>query len=123
MDIHPLKNLLQLQLNSDRNAVLHLPHVLSVLNVECFQPSPHLQKWIARVNSLVVSKDFGARWAGLSIALQTAKCSRDLMMECAQPWVTATLPNLSVRKHSLSYKYSFSYTPFSTLRKMNHFLL
>lgn len=97
MDTHPLKNLLQLQLGSDRNAILHLPHIISTLDAVALQPSPHTQKWTARINSLVLSKDSGARWAGLCIAFQTAAYSRDLMMECAQPWVTTALPMLSVR--------------------------
>lgn len=97
MDSHSLKNLLQLQLGSDRNAVLHLPYIVSSLNAESLQPSSHTPKWIARINSLVLSKDPGARWAGLCIAYQSSIYSRDLMMECAQPWVTGTLPMLSVR--------------------------
>ncbi|KAI0346803.1 hypothetical protein BDW22DRAFT_1386488 [Trametopsis cervina] len=88
---HPLKTLLQLQLASDGSAVLHLPYVLSSLTAKDFEASSHLQKWTARVNSLVHSKDEGARWAGLCIALRTSVLSQILMLECAQSWVTAGL--------------------------------
>ncbi|KAH9939977.1 rRNA processing/ribosome biogenesis-domain-containing protein [Amylocystis lapponica] len=94
-DHHPLKALLQLQLASDSYAVLHLPYVLETLTPEYFLPSSHTQKWTARVNSLLHSKDAGARWSGLCIASQTAVCSRALMMECAQSWVGVALPLLS----------------------------
>ncbi len=94
---HPLKALLQLQLASDAYAVLHLPYILDSLNSEALRPSQHTQKWSTRVNSLIHSKDAGARWAGLCIAFNTSFFSRDLMLECAQSWVTAVVPLLSVR--------------------------
>ena len=94
---HPLKTLLQLQLASDSLAVLHLPFILSSLNSEGLQPSPHTQKWSTRINSLIHSKDTGARWAGLCIAQRTSIYSKALMLECAQSWVTVVLPMLSVR--------------------------
>ncbi|KAL6305864.1 hypothetical protein BKA93DRAFT_824657 [Sparassis latifolia] len=94
-DPHPLKALLQLQLGSDSYAVLHLPYVLEALTPEYFLPSPHTEKWTARVNSLLNSKDSGARWSGLCLALQTAAFSRPLMMECAQNWIGIALPMLS----------------------------
>ena len=93
---HPLKTLLQTQLASDTQAVVHLPYILSTLRAEDLTPSEHTQKWIARLNSLILSKDGGARWAGLSIALKSAALSQNMMLECAQPWVGATLPLLSV---------------------------
>ncbi|KAM5534268.1 hypothetical protein V8D89_010878 [Ganoderma adspersum] len=89
---HRLKGLLQLQLASDSYAVLHLPFVLETLSKEDFLPSPHTQKWIARVNSLIHSKDPGAKWSGLCLAFQTATFSKDLMLECAQSWVGAAMP-------------------------------
>ncbi|KAL1944305.1 hypothetical protein VTO73DRAFT_3490 [Trametes versicolor] len=89
-----LKDLLQLQLASDAYAVLHLPFVLESLSKEDFQPSAHTQKWIARVNSLIHSKDPGARWSGLCLAFQTAVFSRSIMLECAQNWVAAAMPLL-----------------------------
>lgn len=92
-----LKDLLQLQLASDAYAVLHLPFVLESLSKEDFQPSAHTQKWIARVNSLIHSKDPGARWSGLCLAFQTAVFSRSIMLECAQNWVAAAMPLLVVR--------------------------
>ncbi|KAJ3551411.1 hypothetical protein NM688_g4721 [Phlebia brevispora] len=92
---NPLKILLQLQLATDSSAVQHLPSVLSSLNPQVLQPSSHTQKWTARVNSLIHSKDAGARWAGLCIAQQTSIFSKALMLECAQGWVTVVLPLLS----------------------------
>lgn len=99
--VHPLKTLLQLQLASDALAVLHLPYVLSTLNSEVLQPSSHTQKWTTRVNSLIHSKDAGARWVGLCLAYQTSIYSKSLMLECAQSWVTVVLPLLSVRMSPL----------------------
>lgn len=94
---HLLKTLLQLQLATDVSAVLHLPWIIPALTVACFTPSPHLQKWTTRLNSLIHSKDPGARWAGLTLALQTAMFSRELMMDNAQGWIGVALPLLSVR--------------------------
>ena len=94
---HRLRDLLQLQLASDAYAVLHLPFVLESLSKEDFLPSAHTQKWIARVNSLIHSKDPGAKWSGLCLAFQTAVYSRSLMLECAQSWVGAAMPLLMVR--------------------------
>ncbi|KAI0375789.1 hypothetical protein BV20DRAFT_984840 [Pilatotrama ljubarskyi] len=91
---HRLKDLLQIQLASDAYAVLHLPFVLESLSREDFHPSPHTQKWIARVNSLIHSKDAGAKWSGLCLAFQTAVFSRAIMLECAQSWVAAAMPLL-----------------------------
>ncbi|EJF56606.1 hypothetical protein DICSQDRAFT_71225 [Dichomitus squalens LYAD-421 SS1] len=89
-----LKDFLQLQLASDSYAVLHLPFVLETLSKEDFLPSSHTLKWIARVNSLIHSKDPAARWSGLCLAFQTATFSRDIMLECAQSWVGAAMPLL-----------------------------
>jgi hypothetical protein len=96
MDSHPLKVLLQLHLASDSHAVLHLPSILSVVNAEVLQPSPHTQKWTTRIHSLLHSKDASARWAGLCIAMHTSVHSRALMLESAQGWITVALPLLSV---------------------------
>ncbi|KAH9049102.1 rRNA processing/ribosome biogenesis-domain-containing protein [Lactarius hengduanensis] len=93
--IHPLRTFLQLHLASDDAAVSNLPFVIQFLSPQHLQPSPHLQKWITRVNSLVHSKDPGARWAGLSIACQIALFSRALMLENAKNWVGAALPLFS----------------------------
>jgi rRNA processing/ribosome biogenesis len=102
--VHPLKTFLQLQLASDNAAVLNFPYVIQFLSPQHLQPSPHLQKWLTRINSLVHSKDPGARWAGLSIACQTAIFSRELLLENSRGWVSAALPLLSVRVsiHTLS---------------------
>ncbi|KAI0089115.1 rRNA processing/ribosome biogenesis-domain-containing protein [Irpex rosettiformis] len=101
MDLpHPLKTLLQLHVASDGNAVLHLPYILSSLTSQALEPSPHSQKWMTRINSLIHSKDRGARWAGLCIALRTSVLSKPIMFECAQSWVTASLSLVS-RNESL----------------------
>ncbi|KAI0050180.1 hypothetical protein FA95DRAFT_1555880 [Auriscalpium vulgare] len=95
MDPHPLQVFLQAHLASDASAVLYLPNVLPALLPHHFDASSHLQKWIARVNSLIHAKDAGARWAGLSLATQTSIMSRPLMMENAQSWTGAAMPLLS----------------------------
>jgi rRNA processing/ribosome biogenesis len=95
--VHPLKTFLHLQLASDNAAVLNLPYVIRFLSPQHLQPSPHLQKWMARINSLIHSKDPGACWAGLSIACQTSLLSREVMLENARSWVGAALPLFSVR--------------------------
>ena len=102
---HPLKALLQLQLASDAYAALHLPYILATLTSDCFLPSPHLQKWTARVSSLLHSKDPAARWAGLAIAHKTARFSKPIMLEYGPGWLAAALPFLSVR---VLYSPSFS---------------
>jgi hypothetical protein len=93
---HPLKSLLQLQLASDAYAAIHLPYILQSLTADAFVPSPHLSKWTARLNSLLSSKDAGGRWAGLLIALRTSALSKPIMIECAQGWISISLPVLSV---------------------------
>ena len=95
--VHTLKTFLQLQLASDNTAVLNLPYLIQFLSPQHLQHSPHLQKWVTRINSLIHSKDPGARWAGLSIACQTSILSRELMLENARSWVSAALPLFSVR--------------------------
>jgi hypothetical protein len=94
--MHPLEVILQLQLGSDQAAVLSLPSVVFSITPAHFESSPHLQKWISRVTSLIHSKHPGARWAGLCLALQTSMLSKDLMVESAQNWITIALPMLSV---------------------------
>lgn len=99
---HPLKALLPIHLASDAQAIVHLPHILSTLRAEDLRPSEHTHKWTTRLNSLILSKDGGARWAGLSIALKTATLSQSLLLECAQTWVGAALPLLSVSEICVS---------------------
>jgi len=96
MDNHRLKTWLQLQLATDASAVINLPFVLNSLAEEDFLSQGHVQKWTIRINSLMHSKDPGARWAGLSIALRTAMLSKDVMNECAHGWITTSLPMLLV---------------------------
>ena len=96
MDNHRLKTWLQLHLATDVSAVTNLPFVLNSLTEDDFLSQGHVQKWTIRIASLMHSKDPGARWAGLSIALKTATLSRDVMNECALGWITVTLPMLFV---------------------------
>lgn len=96
MDNCRLKTWLQLHLANDASAVTNLPFVLRSLIEEDFLSQGHVQKWTIRINSLIHSKDPGARWAGLSIALKTAILSKDLMKECAHGWITVALPMLLV---------------------------
>lgn len=93
--VHPLKTFLHIQLASDNTAVLNLPHVIQFLSAQHLQPSPHLQKWMTRINALIHSKEPGARWAGLTIACQTSLLSRQVMLESARSWVSAALPLFS----------------------------
>jgi hypothetical protein len=98
--VHPLKTFLHIQLASDNAAVLNLPHVIRFLSAQHLQPSPHLQKWMTRINALIHSKEPGACWAGLTIACQTSLLSRQVMLESARSWVSAALPLFSVRVSS-----------------------
>jgi hypothetical protein len=93
---HPLRVLLNVYAASDEQVVSQLPNILGVLSVDALRQSAHEQKWIARVNSLLYSKDPGGRWAGLCIAAKSAILSRKLMIDCAQSWIGAALPLLSV---------------------------
>lgn len=96
-----LKLLLQFQVASDGNAVAHLPYTLSALTAEALQQSSHLSKWTTRINSLIQSKDAGARWAGLCLAFQTSVLAQAVMLECAQSWVTAGLSLIPVSTFSI----------------------
>ncbi|KAE9410119.1 hypothetical protein BT96DRAFT_953314 [Gymnopus androsaceus JB14] len=100
MDSHPLKALLSFHLTSDASTVIHLPYVLDTLTPQHFTPSPHLTKWNSRLNSLLHSKDAGARWAGLCLAHRTSVYSKSVMVECAQSWLGTAIPMLS-KKDSL----------------------
>ena len=106
MDSHRLKTWLQLHLATDASAVINLPFVLNSLTAEDFLSQGHVQKWTIRINSLLHSKDPGARWAGLSIALRTATLSRNVMNECAHGWITVTLPMLFVSFRTLSISFA-----------------
>ncbi|EIN10882.1 hypothetical protein PUNSTDRAFT_142783 [Punctularia strigosozonata HHB-11173 SS5] len=95
---HPLRVLLNYQLVSDSSAVLHLNSVLDAITADALVPSPHSQKWLARVASLMHSKIQSARWAGLNLALRTAILSKALMLETAQTWIGVAQPILSRRE-------------------------
>ncbi|VDC07334.1 unnamed protein product [Peniophora sp. CBMAI 1063] len=94
MDAHVL---LTSHLATDVSACQLLPEVVRVLdsNPQILGPSPHQQKWVARVSSLLHSKEPSARWAGLTLALRTAQLCKPLMLERAQGWVALALPMLS----------------------------
>ncbi|KAJ8086825.1 hypothetical protein PM082_005650 [Marasmius tenuissimus] len=94
-DTHPLKTVLNLHLASDASAALHLPYVLSILSPQSFATSPHLTKWLLRVNSLLHSKDASAKWSGLCLVHATSLHSKSLMIENAQSWIQVALPILS----------------------------
>lgn len=93
-----LKSLLQTQLASDASAVRHLPYCLSTLSVECLKPSAQSTKWTNRINSLLHSKESGARWAGLCLAYKSSLLSQSMMIDAAQSWIIIALPLLSVRQ-------------------------
>ncbi|KAF9076870.1 rRNA processing/ribosome biogenesis-domain-containing protein [Rhodocollybia butyracea] len=95
---HSLKALLNFHLASDASAVIHLPFILDSITSKHFQPSNHLTKWTSRVNSLLHSKDAGARWAGLCLAHRTSICSKSVMIECAQSWLGIAIPLLSKKE-------------------------
>lgn len=94
--MHVLESLLQNQLASDQAAVQHLPTILTSVSASDLLPSSHTHKWTTRIHSLINSKVYGAKWAGLSIARKTANLNRDLLVECAQGWIANALPLLSV---------------------------
>lgn len=93
---HPLKVLLNIHLVSDASAALNLPFILSTLSPDSLGPSPHLSKWIARVQALLHSRGPEGRWAGLVLAQKTATLSQTLLLENAQAWIAVALPLLSV---------------------------
>ncbi|KAL1760148.1 rRNA processing/ribosome biogenesis-domain-containing protein [Schizophyllum commune] len=95
MDAHVLKTLLQIHLASDASATLHVPYILATLKPEHLAPSSHLPKWTNRIHSLLHSKEPGGRWAGLSLAIASARLSRSFIIDCAQDWLTVTFALLS----------------------------
>ena len=101
MGIQTLESIVQLQLATETTSVFHLPAVLESLTEAHFQSSPHSSvgrtKWIARVNSLLHSKEPAGRWAGACLARRTAAVSKEILLECASGWITAALPWFSVR--------------------------
>ncbi|KZT62855.1 hypothetical protein CALCODRAFT_462159 [Calocera cornea HHB12733] len=91
---HPLAALLQHYIATDDAAATYLPSTLATLTPQAFHPSPHLTKWIARVNSLIASKNRVGKWAGICLAARTAECSKDVMVDAAAGWVGNVLPVL-----------------------------
>ncbi|KAF9268145.1 hypothetical protein L218DRAFT_892918 [Marasmius fiardii PR-910] len=91
-----LKTFLNVQLATDTSSILHLPYILQVLIPDHFvAASSHLSKWTLRVNSLLHSKDPGAKWSGLCLAHATALNCRQLMIENAHSWLQVAIPVLS----------------------------
>lgn len=97
-----IKSLLQTQLASDLSAVKYLPYCLDTLTQDDFLPSSHLTKWTTRINSLMHSKEPGARWAGLCLAYKTSLLSQSIMIQSAQSWLPTIISMLSVRNLSTS---------------------
>lgn len=93
---HPLKTFLNIHLASDVSALLHLPFILDSLTSENLAPSSHLPKWIARIQSLLHSKDTGGRWAGMVLAQKTVLLSQGLLLEYGQSWAGVALLSISV---------------------------
>ena len=95
-----LESIIQLQLATETTSVFHLPTVLESLTEEHFQSPPQSSagrtKWIARVNSLLHSKEPAGRWAGACLARRTAAVSREILLECASGWIAVALPWFSV---------------------------
>ena len=91
-----LQTLLQLHLATDASAAYNLPTVLTLLSSEDLDSSPHVTKWTTRINALIHSKDTGARWAGIVLALESSKLSRTVLLNSSQGWITTILPMLSV---------------------------
>ncbi|KAG8218676.1 hypothetical protein J3R82DRAFT_4343 [Butyriboletus roseoflavus] len=95
MDVpNQLQTLLQF-LVTDASSIAHLPYILDHLSSSCLAPSPHLQKWVTRVTSLMHSKDPAARWAAICIAYRMSFLSKSLLIDNAQSWVGIVFPILS----------------------------
>ena len=92
-----LQTLLQNYCADDLLPVTHLPAILAALPAARIDSSPHLAKWLTRVNALIQSRDQGVRWAGLCLALSTARISQETLLSSGQGWVAVALPLLSVR--------------------------
>ena len=101
MDDHgALKTYLHHITVTDASTVSNLPFLLRSLSVQDLASSVHIQKWLARIDSLLHSKDPSARWAGVCLALRTSTLSKSIMTEKAQGWLGTILPMLSVSAHA-----------------------
>ncbi|KAH0839963.1 rRNA processing/ribosome biogenesis-domain-containing protein [Lanmaoa asiatica] len=89
-----LQALLQF-LVTDASSIAHLSYILDHLSSSCLAPSPHLQKWVTRVTSLMHSKDPAARWAAVCIAYRMSCLSKSLLIDNAQSWVGIVFSSLS----------------------------
>ena len=88
---------LQIHISTDASALSNLPSVINSLSSTTdLESSPHLVKWTHRVSSLIHSRETGARWAGIMLALHTSRLSRSILLSNAQNWVSVILPMLSV---------------------------
>ncbi|KAF9226650.1 hypothetical protein BS17DRAFT_775931 [Gyrodon lividus] len=117
---HPLQALLQFHLASDASTVVHAPYVLEHLSAPYFAPSPHLQKWVTRITSLMHSKDPAARWVAICIAYRTSVLSRSLLIDNAQSWLGVVLPLLSRPEPISTLKASIRYSRLILGAAVNH---
>ncbi|EJD01578.1 uncharacterized protein FOMMEDRAFT_142163 [Fomitiporia mediterranea MF3/22] len=96
-----LQTFLHFHLATDASSVTNLPSVISGLSSDSLETSSHSPKWINRVNALIHSREPAARWAGITLALQTSKLSSNVLISSAEGWVPIILPILS-RNESLA---------------------
>lgn len=89
-------------ISSDNAAAIKLPSILSALSSHDIANSSNLNRWTSRISSLIHSKEYGARWAGLVLALETARMSQNILLGVGQEWTSAVLPLLSVRSSTTS---------------------
>ncbi|KAG8901834.1 hypothetical protein FRC00_004232 [Tulasnella sp. 408] len=87
--------LLQHQLATDVTALSQVPIVLQTLTEDHLKPSQHTGKWMARIKSLLHSREASLRWTGLCLADKTSELSVQLMLEHAETWIGIVLPMLS----------------------------
>lgn len=106
MGMQTLESIVQLQLATETTSVFHLPIVLESLTEEHFHShspshsSAGRTRWVARVNSMLHSKEPAGRWAGACLARRTAAVSKEVLLECASGWIGVVLPWFSVRPES-----------------------
>ncbi|KIO31087.1 hypothetical protein M407DRAFT_221600 [Tulasnella calospora MUT 4182] len=87
--------ILQHQLATDATTLAQMPIVLQTLTADHLKPSQPTGKWMARINSLLHSREPSFRWAGLCLADKTSELSVQLMLEHAETWIGIVLPMLS----------------------------
>ena len=98
LSMDPLDHVLTALIATDSAAVANLPVVLGALEGVSLRASAHLRKLVARLSTLMHSKEPSARWVGICIANHCFKQDRDAVLEHAHVWVATCLPILSVRR-------------------------